>query len=327
MNNGTNVIYSVSKMVHYESRRAILEEIGKKAQEVASNYLTWVPDYDDKDFNELWQHLRAGQAGKKGFSIFTRVKKPPKPRSTLSAQNVMRLNTAADMAKSLLRLRAPVTVPKLRKAIVSLAKMKKEIIPGSTMTKPVTLQYPLAHIQVFEGLDIWIVDAINFKPVSMETQKGHIIESLQLCITLVSLLTNSHPALCLAFLLSDIPIYTHTVNVVVDPFQHVNIYVREPAVPMWLIGDMYQMTREQMLSIARQSRVDHPKPRVMSERVSTLLEYVEDNSHLSWEQRLDKWNEDHGDWKYKDKSAMQVVYYRAKPKSLLSKGGKINEKS
>ena len=165
---------------------------------------------------------------------------------------------------------------------------------------------------------------MNFRNIDTASEAVRKVRVLQLAISEVPLLTNSYPALCLAFLLSDIPICQHTVDLVVAPFYHMNIYIREPAVPMWLVGDMYQMAREVLLSAKRKSTVFHPKPRVMSEKISALIQFIPNNKKLGWVRIWKTWDEAYPDWEYKDLNSMRASYYRAvkKERKRKPKGGK-----
>lgn len=304
-------------MKRFDTRKAILEEIGKKAQVIASRHLTWEPDYDDADLDELWQFIRRGTIGtRKKVKVRENVllTSPPATRTILDNEYIEAIKHIASMVRSSLGLKSPVRINQLEPILEGLCDEK-----NIADKPPLGFLYPLHLIEVDEGLYLWLVDGVNIQnaEASMNAQK---VELLERALDSISTFTGSHQALSLACLLSDIPIYKHTVDVVVDFHSHINLYIREPAVPMWLVADMYKLARIIGLVVMKKGIIMNPKPRIMSERASTLIDFVNRNEKLDWEQLWDKWNKEYSHWMYRSINSMRVVYYRATPTKL--KGGK-----
>jgi len=140
-----------------------------------------------------------------------------------------------------------------------------------------------------------------------------------------SFLYFSHPV---ASLLCDMPEYEDSVAAIIDPeFQRITINVRHFTTPPQVVNTMYSLARARMIEIRTgEPFTTFPRVRMRSNRVSALLEFVQDTKDVDWKQRWKLWQGKYPQWSYKSPNSMYAVYYRAVgPK--VDAGSTTNEES
>ena len=158
-------------MKRFETRKAMLEEVGQRAKELASNYLTWPPDYDDLDLEEIWGHVRASGEKLKdvGGTLFTKTRKLPRARTKLRPKSIELLERMATHTGKL-GFDVPVPVKKLGEELLKLDKYdSKDVIQ---LTIPSIIQYPFGYTS-YEGLYVWLTDSMKYYK-SIAGTKNHL---------------------------------------------------------------------------------------------------------------------------------------------------------
>ena len=160
------------------------------------------------------------------------------------------------------------------------------------------LEYPVAR-KDYKGISQWEVSTIYISSGdnNMLTVKRFVDKS--------SKVYSIHPALALAFLLCESPLYIDNIEISRQD-QSINLRISSPDVSSQAVLKAY--------SLARAMVQDQLKRRRASLKIRFLCYFIKENSYLSWDELLVKWNNEVPQWNYSSASSMQVVYSRANDK-------------
>lgn len=118
-----------------------------------------------------------------------------------------------------------------------------------------------------------------------------------------------HPALALGAIMSDEPLHGDHLIIVRDS-NYLSIQVDHPEISAEIVRKAYTQIRNLMIAEKRKIWGRWARPRDSSQRVLTLIPFIQENKETGWDNLFKEWNVKHPEWAYRSIGSMQAVYYR-----------------
>lgn len=172
---------------------------------------------------------------------------------------------------------------------------------------------PYAFIPVY----FWDIKYL-FIPTREATKFRPVLEFM----ATVSLIEKCHPALALASLFCDLPLFPRQAPKleVVRDRGDIQIFANSPFVSPKAIARQFSEIRKYGKQENKEINGIYPRPRRPKRKTLTLLEYVSNSAGINWDDRREKWNKENHDWQYESNKKMQIAYYKARAR--ISKANK-----
>ena len=323
-------------MTYYDTEQELMSALETKFRGLARRRLSWSEPYDEADFDEVWNSVvsTGGRRRRtKGQAERTILLFAQSPEVAKMAHNM------AELTRSFLDLHKPIPLEKIREFFekrqwvddttledIIESWEKYGSLPETTKRKDSYSQYPAAgdYFQYpVSNYDIGVpygdwhfgirfcqVDCLKLSANTMEDEQQ--ISFLGRTVRDLSSWLSVHPALTLAMILSDMPVHLDWVTAIQyhDMFA---INVQSPVVAPSLVRSVYSIART--LQVTKEPHdsapFKWPRWRTRTERISTLLKFIESREEKDWNNIYREWNETHAQWAYVSLNSMRSVYYRA----------------
>ena len=303
-------------MTQYDSLEKLLNSLTKRFESVARHHIDWSPPYDEKDHEEIWHELYLYN-GKRGKN--KRRSKKIDSKTVIFVEPPLELEEWVQVARKMIRNNLNLDTPLQMEQVLPFFKSLGWINNNSQYGY--RLPYLLENRAVGSksnhqyGLRICRVGTIKLSWEN-EAQRDDIFN---FCYTvhLFSDFLCTNPALGLSSLLCDLPVHKDSVQLVeYDYLDALSIYVASPTISPNVIDQLYKVLRLKSASreYGKASSENRIRWRTPTNRVSTLIKFVEETKQMDWSKRLEMWNKQYPKWPYSNLNSLRAVYYRAKVK-------------
>jgi len=184
-------------------------------------------------------------------------------------------------------------------------KLENTLVKFSVNKSILRLYYPVVR-EVSNGIVLWVIKSI---PIS-EVDK-HLVE-FKYWVDGIAARAACHPALVLAYFLCEIPVYMNDTVVFLEGWKgrRITLQIISHNIPPRRILEAYSLARDFVSKTIEP--IAKRKKNKSTGRITYLYYFMEDNTKLSWDERLKKWNSLYSDrgWNYSSVQSMQVVYSR-----------------
>jgi len=301
-----------------ELNTALWEKINRRKRTTIS-----VPPYDDADVDAILgdkmrrkRQLNPNKENNHHFqhpSIFcaNNYKFAPFVRTALGITNPISIE---DLPSTLAKFESKEKIHPTEKDVEYLKKWGVEI--GSNLHDTewadgdLLFKYPMPQYTLSPQRDEWLkygsegFPTYRIKQVNLNSKVDRAVISFKWLLDMQSSDYGIHPALILAFYLSDMDIHDKITLII------------ENQISLWLpsfpVSDNeIRLANCQMREL---SKIPSTKKLGLSIRVIALHQFRKEHSKLNWKQLFQEWNKTHPKWQYKNPASMHVVFSRASKK-------------
>lgn len=136
--------------------------------------------------------------------------------------------------------------------------------------------------------------------------------------TTFSLVYKCHPALGLACILSDLPLFPigcPKVELIKDK-SSIQFYIEGYLFSPKALSFLYREIRNYSIKEKREIQGEWARPRYPKTKTLSLLKFCEGKTKSGWDTLYKEWNTAYPKWCYKSITRMQIAYYKAKKRLL-----------
>jgi hypothetical protein len=301
----------------YDTKKELLDALAEKFVTRVRPQLdgAWHEPYDESDLAEIWQNVFSpkGKNRKKSYKGSTKgLGSFPEALEHITGEPAELPDMVREVAEHCwpgYAGRIPVTHLKEFFVLMGWTE-KKDFLP-------IVLPYPVGEYTIGPSIGEYKY-GFRFCEISYielygqdEYNRGTVRE-LSSIVQTFSRALRIDPALAVAAFLCNLPAYEDSVAAIIDPEEkRITINVRHFTTPPQVVKTMYSLARARMVEILTgEPFTTFPRARVRSDRVSTLLEFVQDTKDMDWKQRWQIWQDKYPRWRYKTPNSMCAVYYR-----------------
>ncbi len=210
--------------------------------------------------------------------------------------------------KNIVGLSKPVPIKTVRKTL-------KDLNPVEMGKSATFLYYPKNMYSMIIDNDYSIdICEVSLIPICDDwNEKSRFVE----LVNNLSAMLGCPPAVAVAFILCDIvPKSRLNPVIIIDDCTtfrpEIGMFIPTAEMSVGKITKAYIHARETIIKNRRKIYGKRARPRAQTERVSSLLSFIDGNSSLSWNDLFTEWNAKRQDWFYSSVHTMQVTYYRAR---------------
>lgn len=215
--------------------------------------------------------------------------------SLMPLEFTVKLQHIASSMRELLGLSEPLPFDKLENTLAKL----------NVNESLLRLYYPVAR-EVSNGIVLWQIKSIQI------SEKDKNLVRFKYYVDGVAERAACHPALVLAYFLCEIPLYMNDTVVFLEGWKghRITLQIISHSIPLRRILKAYSLARDFVSKTIEP--IAKRKENKSTGRITYLYYFIKDNTKLSWDERLKKWNSLYSDqgWNYASVQSMQVVYSR-----------------
>jgi len=316
-------------MAYFEDDKELIKALQDRVKSFVSPYVYQGLAYDDADLEDLWTLLRS-QKTKKHYGKFMRK---PRVSDTSIESSLPTIIESSSLGEFKLRRSEPVLKAfGLDEAIPFNELFKHENIVNKKLLSKDQWE-PGSYLGVINlprwdyiaGIDdrvhIWLADCAALPDVTVDIGKSGQERRLSYHIADISDLFNCTPGLAAVWLLTDLPVHEHLIDVEINAYHtRISLCIQNSTVSQFLVSKVYSLARylcrkywDSFLREVGQRDIHTPdviRPRGVTKKVKELIEFIDNNSHLSWRELWEQWNSRNPNWQYKTLNSMRTVAYR-----------------
>lgn len=210
-------------------------------------------------------------------------------------------------------------VSELKKEGYSIKQLEGLINKGISQIRDGSTEFVLKGLRKLqERGEWWMSHLIEFWDVNyvftpLDASANSFFDKLLDYLTTIALVKQCHPALGLACVLSNLPLFptSHPKLEIIRDGENIQLFLNSPYVPTKVLTYVYTQVRNFGIRERKGIQGERARPRSPNRRIR-LYEFCQANSELSWEARFRKWKRAFPKWEYSSIQTMRTAYYKAK---------------